>query len=152
MQTVDFSQISGWYQLVGLIIVMIIAPNIKDIIGYFKKQKQKKAGDYVDLHQEIKKFSTNQEALTLKIDGHIKSEVLSKEETNKKLTELDLQSMANQIITLMHYKPNEEITIENLCQKYFSKGGNGYVKSAYESWKKEKQVNKSIQRNVKKTS
>lgn len=152
MQTVDFSQISGWYQLAGLIIVMIIAPNIKDIAGWFKKRKQKKTGEYVDLHDEIKKMSTNQDVLAVKIDEHIKTDISNKEETNKRLTELDLQSMANQIITLMHYKPNEEITIENLCKKYFEKGGNGYVKCAYESWAKEKQANKPIQRNVKKTS
>ena len=136
MQTVDFSQISGWCQLAGLIIVMIIAPNIKDIAGWFKKRKQKKTGDYVDLHDEIKKMSASQVSLEKKIDEHIKSDSESKTETSKKLLELDLASMGNQIITLMHYKPNETITIENLCQKYLSKGGNGFVKTMYEDWKK----------------
>ena len=137
MEQIDYSQITGIYPFLALILTFVVVPTVKEITQWLKKRKQKKAGDYVDLHQEIKLISENQTTLNTKLDEHIKREDDCKSGINQRLSDLELQTMGNQILTLMHYKPAETMTIENLCQRYISKGGNGYIKSMYEDWKRQ---------------
>ena len=135
MTQIDYSQINGLYPFMALILTLVIIPIAKEAYQWLNKRKKKKNGDYVDMKQEIKKISENQTSLNAKFDEHLRVENECKKETNDRLSNLELQTMGNQILTLMHFKPAEEITIENLCQKYISKGGNGYIKSMYEDWK-----------------
>ena len=137
MTQFDYSQVNGIYPLLGLIVALVIVPIAKELILWLKKKKQKKSGEYVDLHKELGEMRQEQKAMSDKLDEHIKREIEQKECTDSKLVDIQLQTMGIQIMNLIHFSPQERGTIENLCQKYISSGGNGHVKLAYETWKNE---------------
>ena len=137
MTQFDYSQVNGIYPLLGLIVALVIVPIAKELILWLKKKKQKKSGEYVDLHKELGEMRQEQKVMSDKLDEHIKREIEQKECTDKKLSAIDLKVTGNQIMDMIHFRPAEIGTIETMCQQYISDGGNGHIKREYENWKKE---------------